>query len=125
MCQRAGEAGRGQPTRGATGAQFYLLGPNIQSIKGLEGYEYHFIPSEFSAVAVDVVNFNLPTRGEQRNNKLLELCGTIDGPTIVYCQSPGAAGEVAAFLAANLGLPALDATSSAVTWMAQRYHPDG
>ncbi len=52
-----------------TGAQFYLLGPHIQAIMGLEAYEYHFIPSEFSTVAVDVLNFNLPTRGEERNHK--------------------------------------------------------
>jgi RAD3-like DEAD/DEAH box helicase len=45
-----------------TGAQFYLLGPNIQSVEGLAAYEHHFIPSEFSTVAVDVVNLNLPTR---------------------------------------------------------------
>ena len=41
----------------ATGAQFYLLGPNVQAIKGLDKYEFHFIPSDYSTVAVDVVQF--------------------------------------------------------------------
>src|SRR5690606_37291500 len=40
-----------------TGAQFYMLGPHIQKISGLDHYEYHFIPSDFSTVAVDIQNF--------------------------------------------------------------------
>ncbi len=107
-----------------TGAQFYLLGPNIQTVKGLEDYEYHFIPSEFSTVAVDVVNLNLPTRGEQRSDKLLELCRAIDGPTIVYCQSPRSATEVAMFLVANGSFPVSDATAPAISWIGAHYHPE-
>lgn len=105
------------------GAQFYLLGPNIQGIRGLEGYEYHFIPSEFSTVAVDVVNYNLPTRGEDRLLKLVELLKTIDGPTIIYCQSPGSATKVAALLA-DSGFPISEAVAPAVEWLADRYHPE-
>ena len=106
------------------GAQFYLLGPNIQSIEGLDNYEYHFIPSEFSTVAVDVVNFNLPTHGNQRDMKLLELCRTIDGPTIIYCQSPRSASEVATLLATHAGFPISEATVRAVAWIGEHYHPD-
>lgn len=105
-----------------TGAQFYLLGPNIQIIKGLEQYEYHFIPSEFTTVAVDVVNYNLPTRGDDRNLKLVELLREIDGPTIIYCQSPSSATKVAALLAGS-GFPLSDAAAPAVEWIAARYHP--
>jgi DEAD/DEAH box helicase/Helicase conserved C-terminal domain len=105
------------------GAQFYLLGPNIQAIKGLEAYEYHFIPSEFSTVAVDVVNFNLPTHGEERNLKLIELCRTVDGPTIIYCQSPASAARVATLMAES-DFPASEAAGSAVEWMAERYHTE-
>lgn len=62
------------------GAQFYLLGPNIQNIQGLDGYEYNFIPSNFSTVAVDVIHYNLHTRGDERKEKLLELCAQITSP---------------------------------------------
>lgn len=106
-----------------TGAQFYLLGPHIQTIAGLESYEYHFIPSEFSTVAVDVVNYNLPTRGEDRNLKLVELLSTIGGPTIIYCQSPGSATKVAMLLA-DSGFPASEATAPAVEWIAEKYHAE-
>jgi len=107
-----------------TNAQFYLLGPNIQKISGLERYEYHFIPSEFSTVAVDVTNLNLPTRGEARNEKLLELCESLDGPTIVYCQSPRSASDVASLLADKARLGICEATSDAVQWINEHFHPD-
>jgi replicative superfamily II helicase len=107
-----------------TGAQFYLLGPNIQTIKGLERYEHHFIPSEFSTVAVDVVNLNLPTHGDARDAGLLELCKTLDGPTIIYCQSPGSASQVAKLLIERGGLARHDAVAAAVHWIAEKYDPD-
>ncbi|WP_236444036.1 hypothetical protein [Pseudomonas syringae] len=69
-----------------TGAQFYMLGPHIQKISGLDGYEYHFIPSDYSTVAVDIQNFNLGMRSEERKEKLLELVTTLDSPTLIYCQ---------------------------------------
>lgn len=107
-----------------TGAQFYLLGPNIQAIKGLDRYEHHFIPSEFSTVAVDVVNLNLPTHGDARDAGLLELCKTLDGPTIIYCQSPGSASQVAKLLIKRGGLAPHDAAAAAVHWIAEKYDPD-
>ncbi len=64
----------------ATGAQFYLLGPNVQAIKGLDRYEFHFIPSDYSTVAVDVQQFNLPRAGDDRPNKLVELANSLEGP---------------------------------------------
>jgi hypothetical protein len=107
-----------------TGAQFYLLGPNIQAIKGLDRYEHHFIPSEFSTVAVDVVNLNLPTHGDARDVGLLELCKMLDGPTIIYCQSPGSASQVAKLLIERGGLAPHDAAAAAVHWIAEKYDPD-
>ncbi|MEX7893347.1 DEAD/DEAH box helicase [Klebsiella pneumoniae] len=71
-----------------TGAQFYMLGPHIQKISGLDDYEYHFIPSDYSTVAVDIQNFNLEMRSEERKEKLLELVTTLDSPTLIYCQAP-------------------------------------
>ena len=107
-----------------TGAQFYLLGPNIQAIEGLSGYDYHFIPSKFSTVAVDVVNLDLPTRGPEREDGLVDLCRTIDGPTIVYCQSPVSASRVAEFLVKKAGLSQICEVDDAVDWIAKNYDPN-
>jgi len=104
-----------------TGVQFYLLGPNIQAIEGLDAYEYHFIPSKFSTVAVDVVSLNLPTRGPQREDGLVDLCRSIDGPTIIYCQSPASASRVAELLIKRCNLALIDQVQPAAQWIAEKY----
>jgi hypothetical protein len=106
------------------GAQFYLLGPNIQAIEGLDAYDHHFIPSKFSTVAVDVVNLDLPTRGSERDDGLIDLCRTIDGPTIVYCQSPSSASRVAELLIEKANLRQISEVDNAVEWIAEKYDPD-
>lgn len=106
-----------------TGAQFYLLGPHIQNIKGLHGYEYNFIPSNFSTVAVDVHHFNLPTKGDSRRKKLLELCSQITTPTLIYCQSPPSANRVAQILIDEAGLSTVEQTGDVANWISENYHP--
>ncbi|WP_122554313.1 DEAD/DEAH box helicase [Pseudomonas viridiflava] len=105
------------------GAQFYLLGPHIHNIQGLDKYEYNFIPSNFSTVAVDVTHYNLRTRGDERKEKLLELCQQITTPTLIYCQSPASANRVAQFLIDEGDFPALEATREISAWIAENYHP--
>ena len=105
------------------GAQFYLLGPHIQNIQGLDGYEYNFIPSNFSTVAVDVTHYNLRTRGDERKEKLLELCAQISSPTLIYCQSPASANRIAQFLIDEGEFPPLEATREISEWIAENYHP--
>jgi hypothetical protein len=105
------------------GAQFYLLGPHIQNIQGLDGYEYNFIPSNFSTVAVDVTQYNLRTRGDERKEKLLELCAQISSPTLIYCQSPASANRVAQFLIDEGDFIPIQATREISEWVAENYHP--
>jgi hypothetical protein len=108
----------------STGAQFYMLGPNIEAIKGLDKYEIHFIPSEYSTVAVDVVQFNLPSRGDERSQKLVELCNSIQSATLVYCQGPGSAARVAEALMRDVVPGPAPACAEAATWVAENYHPE-
>lgn len=107
-----------------TGAQFYLLGPNIHEIKGLDAYDHHFIPSKFSTVAIDVINFDLPSRGTERDDGLVDLCRTIDGPTIIYCQSPARATHVAKLLIERGDLKPIGEVDHAIEWIAKHYDPD-
>ncbi|WP_120635266.1 DEAD/DEAH box helicase [Ruegeria sp. EL01] len=108
----------------STGAQFYLLGPNIQSINGINSYDYCFVQTDFSTVAVDIKNFDLPTNGNARKNKLIDLCRTFSEPTIVYCQSPSKAAEVANHLIDELALPDKSETRDAAEWIAREYHKE-
>jgi hypothetical protein len=107
-----------------TDAQFYMLGPHIQKISGLEGYEYHFIPSDYSTVAVDIQNFNLGMRSDERKKKLLELVTTLDSPTLIYCQAPPSANRVAEYLIQEAGLTPLPETQEIAAWISKHYHPE-
>ncbi|MCH5551138.1 DEAD/DEAH box helicase [Pseudomonas syringae pv. syringae] len=107
-----------------TGAQFYMLGPHIQKISGLDGYEYHFIPSDYSTVAVDIQNFNLGMRSEARTQKLLELVRTLESPTLIYCQAPASANRVAEYLIQDAGLTPMPETQEIAAWISKHYHPE-
>lgn len=107
-----------------TGAQFYMLGPHIQRISGLDGYEYHFIPSDYSTVAVDIQHFNLGMRSGERNEKLLELVKTLDSPTLIYCQAPPSANRVAEHLIKEAGLTPVAETQEIAAWISKHYHPE-
>lgn len=107
-----------------TGAQFYMLGPHIQKISGLDGYEYHFIPSDYSTVAVDIQNFNLGMRSEERKEKLLELVKTLESPTLIYCQAPPSANRVAEYLIKEAGLAPVVETQEIAAWISKHYHPE-
>ena len=107
-----------------TGAQFYMLGPDIQKVSGLEGYEYHFIPSDYSTVAVDIQNFNLGMRSEERKEKLLELVITLDSPTLIYCQAPASANKIAEYLIQEAGLMPVPEMQEIAAWISEHYHPE-
>ncbi|PJY96960.1 MULTISPECIES: DEAD/DEAH box helicase [Pseudomonas] len=107
-----------------TGAQFYMLGPHIQKISGLDGYEYHFIPSDYSTVAVDIQNFGLGMRSEERKEKLLELVKSLESPTLIYCQSPPSANRVAEYLIEEAGLTPVPETQEIAAWISKHYHPE-
>lgn len=107
-----------------TKAQFYLLGPNIHAIKGLDRYEFHFIPSEYSTVAVDVVNLDLPARGDERDAALIELCKTLHSATLIYCQAPGSASRVANTLMRDVAKVDVAACAEHADWIDENFHAE-
>lgn len=104
------------------GAQYYLIGPNIDAIKGLSsGPGYHFIPSHFSTVAVDIKQFNLSKKGPDRKIKLIELCVELTSPTLIFCQSPNMAGEAATALIESGKFKKAIGFEDALDWMKSAY----
>ncbi|UYW31250.1 DEAD/DEAH box helicase [Methylorubrum extorquens] len=104
------------------GAKFYLIGPHVQEVRGLaERYNHFFIPSQYSTVAVDVVQFNLPKSGDSRLKEAVRLCVKLTEATIVYCQSPGKCSEVAEALIESGHFPKIDATADAVSWLRNHF----
>lgn len=105
------------------GAQFYLIGPHIGSVTGLpEKYKHTFIPSDFATVALNVKIYNLKKNDiEARNKKLVQVCGKLETPTLVYCQSPQKAREAAEVLILGLELDVAEGTKDAVEWLELHY----
>ncbi|WP_390910995.1 DEAD/DEAH box helicase [Pseudosulfitobacter sp. SM2401] len=103
-------------------AQFYLIGPHVDAVRGIAGkYQHTFIPSKFSTVALDVEYFNLPRDGEDRLSKVFELITVNTGPTLVYCQSPAKCAEVAQFLIEKGAASPSPTTADAASWLEQEF----
>jgi hypothetical protein len=109
----------------ATGAQFYLLGPNISDLTGAvrERLNFHFFGTDFQTVALDT-EIHRVKPGEIRS-ALVERCRTLTGPTLLYVRSPDRAREVARWLMEepDLGAPHTH-LADAAAWIGQNYHPE-
>lgn len=104
------------------GAKFYLIGPHISSVGGIAGrFDHVFVPSEFSTVALDIVQFNYPDNSDERKDKLVELCNTLKSPTLVYCQSPPRATLLAEHLLEHGGFEPTPSTVAAVDWLEREF----
>ncbi|WP_346910910.1 DEAD/DEAH box helicase [uncultured Roseibium sp.] len=104
------------------GSQFYLIGPHISAVGGIAGrFDHVFVPSEFSTVALDIIQFNYPDNSDKRKDKLVELCNTLQSPTLVYCQSPPRASQLAEHLLEHGGFEQTPSTSAAVDWLEREF----
>ncbi|MCI0687382.1 MAG: DEAD/DEAH box helicase [Sporichthyaceae bacterium] len=108
----------------ATGAQFYLLGPNIDALTAdVRGrLEFQFICTDFQTVALDT-EIHRVTK-DHLQAAVVQRCADLSGPTLLYVRSPKRAREVAGWLLeAGLG-GAGDDLDGAAEWVARTYHPD-
>lgn len=106
-----------------TGAQFYMLGPNIQNIVELPSeIVFTFVKTDYKTVASDVTRIRA-ARGEE-HSELIKLCRRLDEPTLIYCQSPGRVRDVAkALLEAKLTSESAE-LKEAYEWVGGEYHPE-
>jgi hypothetical protein len=107
----------------ATGAQFYLLGPNIDSLSRQvhERLEFQFVSTDYQTVTLDIEWH--PARQNELREAVISRCRTLDGPTLLYVRSPNRAREVARWLLdAGLGRTG-DFLNDAANWVAGAYHP--
>jgi len=103
--------------------QFYLLGPSIRAIpEGLETkLPCYFIPTKFATVASDVINV---FQWDDELAKLVEICGALDEPTLIFCRSPKRVNEVAnALLRAGIGTDSGE-MKEASEWTGAHFHED-
>ena len=107
----------------ATGAQFYLLGPNVDDLARSvrERLQFQFIRTSYETVTLDT-EFHPAGRDELRE-LVTARCATLSGPTVLYASSPARAREVARWLLdARLGRGE-STLDDAADWIARSYHP--
>lgn len=105
------------------GGSFYMLGPNIRQIpSGLKDrFKCHFISTEFQTVVSEVIRVR---SGDDDVQTLVQLCKDVDGPTLVYCQSPKRVNEVARALVDSTSGIVSPELSEATKWISDNYHPE-
>jgi hypothetical protein len=106
-----------------TGAQFYLLGPSIKSIPELviKKLGCKFLIEDFHTVAIELHYLSKkPNKGEA----LAKLLDTIDGQTMVYCQSPSSTRKVLKdyLERRDVELSSDEELIEAAEWTAKNYH---
>jgi hypothetical protein len=106
-----------------TGAQFYLLGPNISgiSLESSDRVSFQFIKEPYCTVATETHRVKV---GGDPLKTLAELCRELKGQTIVYCAHPTSAWKVLRALE-TLAIPSQQDTTVewAIDWCEKTYHP--
>lgn len=106
------------------GIQFYMLGPSIEAVPEelQERFECTSIYEPYETVVSELHRVRFPA--EDRFRRLAALCNELDGPTIVYCQSPPRAAEVAKVLAASRNAEPSERLREGIRWIAESFHPE-
>ena len=108
-----------------TGAQFYFAAPTIDGLAGALPKEVTatFIRTEYATVAADIVQVH-GKNDEERRVHILRILKEVDGPTLIYCQSPSRVRMVAGWLledcaSAHVFGPGM---ASSATWISREYN---
>lgn len=109
--------------------QFYMIGPYIDAIRGMENlmYDYTFIPSEFNTVALNVHKYDIAAKDiESKNEQLTEIVQKHQEQTIIYCKSATSIAQVAQFLGtlASVRNRKSQLLAKYHKWLANNYGPD-
>ncbi|MUK25717.1 helicase-related protein [Aliivibrio fischeri] len=81
--------------------QFYMIGPYIDAIQGLNALkrEFTFIPSDFKTVALNIHKHDIaPNNISTKNEIVEEILKSYNGQTIIYCKSSNSIAQVIRFL---------------------------
>lgn len=99
-----------------------MLGPNIEGVAGefVENVKFEFIKFTYNTV---VTEFHDHTT-KNKEDKLIELCSSIEGQTIIFCSSPARANEVAKKLCDIANGEVAEETQEIAGWVSETYHED-
>jgi rhodanese-related sulfurtransferase len=106
-----------------TGAQFYMLGPNIEGLTDAssESLKYRGFIERYRTVVAEIHDY----RGKGNDlDRLVALCQSLHDPTIIFCRSPARCAEVANKLIEAGINRGTGASVEASEWVADNFHPD-
>lgn len=102
--------------------QFYMIGPNIDDIRGVGNLvkEFVFIPSDFNTVALNIIDdYNIkPDDLDSKNRALKKIITSNNGQTIIYCKSSTSASKIAEFITS---IEEHNKTSKYIKWVQDNY----
>lgn len=105
-----------------SGAQFYMLGPDIRGVTDQDhiGVELRVIHHpNYHTVATQIHRREF---GDDEMESLVDLCRQLESKTIIFCRSPGRASSVATQLVeAGLGSES-EETKIAAEWIGENFH---
>ena len=106
-------------------AQFYMLGPNIQTISDGAGkrFDFEFVSTDYNTVINEVIPVYID-RTNNRLSKLYELCSGISEPTLIYCKSIPQVYEVTEKLCELESDWDNIFCSNMSEWLSNEFHPD-
>jgi len=107
-----------------TGAQFYLLGPNIRGVDAnlAEEQGLYFLATDYKTVVSEIVREHPPKGLEEA--RLVELCLGLKEQTLIYCSSPARVRKICESLIAAQAKWPSEQLRSAVSWIGREYSPD-
>ncbi|WP_161996155.1 DEAD/DEAH box helicase [Rhodococcus sp. YH1] len=108
----------------ATGAQYYLLGPNIDALDSRLPEELHaqLLRTDFQTVAVDIDDRS--SVENQRADLASFLENEAEGSSLVFTGSPQKAENLGVYLAQNAKSSARGLAGEVAEWIAENYDPD-
>ncbi len=105
-----------------TGAQFFMIGPNVQNIAIDEDeLDFRFFKTDFSTVATEIIYVSPePSREEQAIN----ICKNETDTTLLFCKSANSAYKLALQMLES-GVGEKNENNIALSeWLAENYHPE-
>lgn len=106
--------------------QFYMIGPHIESVRGLDSLnkKYIFIPSEFNTVALNINEYNIGGDNYAKKNEILKsILLEHEGQCIIYCRGPASTARVAKFIRENMTIPSTISLDY-IEWVSTNYGSD-
>lgn len=105
------------------GAQFYLLGPNIERVTTalLDNVKFKFIRTDYKTVVSERHMVRIK-EDEDPVLRLIDISSSLNEPTLIFCQSPASANKVANALLNSQKFENTNDNDELIDWLKSNYH---